>query len=172
MARLDSLDDLGTFVASDSFNSQAGVNRLLRFLTEDDQELQENNGYFDETGYDGLRYTDEQPARDALTRRSQRARSAVYLALHHLNDTKYEPYDNIDLNKSAANSSSSYSPFKVFLMTAQGEHKIWTTCLPTEHSNGIVFVSQDTDVDCAEKARVAGNIQRKVRNYFRQSGLA
>lgn len=107
-----------------------------------------------------------------MTRLSQRARSAVYLALQHLNDTKYEPYDNLDLNKNTLNTSLAYTSYNVFLMNAEGDHKIWATCIPSEHSNGIVFVSQDTEIDCVEKARVAGSIQRKIRNYFKQSGLA
>lgn len=57
--KLETIDDLPAFVESAYFNTKAGVNMLTKFLTEDDDQLKENGGIFDQTGFDGLDKTED-----------------------------------------------------------------------------------------------------------------
>ena len=95
--RLETIDDLPAFVESSYFNTRAGVNMLTKFLTEDDDQLKENGGIFDQSGFDGLDKSEDVYPVGTEMRLKQRARSAVnlYTKLNEP-DSKYEAYGCIE----------------------------------------------------------------------------
>lgn len=70
---------------------------LTKFLTEDDDQLKENGGIYDQTGFDGLDKSEDIYPKNTVMRNKQRARSAVnlYVKYNDPND-KYEAYGCVD----------------------------------------------------------------------------
>ena len=70
---------------------------LTKFLTEDDDQLKENGGIFDQSGFDGLDSSEDIYPQSTEMRNKQRARSAVNLFTKQTQpDSKYEAYGCID----------------------------------------------------------------------------
>lgn len=170
--RLETIDDLPAFVESSYFNTRAGVNMLTKFLTEDDDQLKENGGIFDQTGFDGLDKSEDVYPPGTEMRLKQRARSAVNLYTR-LNepDSKYEAYGCVDQDDHKVTLVPGWLSLTVLLMTPMGDHKMQTVCLPQQEKGNIVFVAPSQDIDCSDKAKVAAEIRDRTKKYFEKSGL-
>ena len=46
-----------------------------------------------------------------------------------------------------------------------------SVCIPESEKQSIVFVSQSTEINCNEKAKVAQEIRERTKKYFEKSGL-
>ena len=145
---------------------------LTKFLTEDDDQLKENGGIYDQTGFDGLDRSEDIYPKNTIMRNKQRARSGANLYTKQIeNDNRYEAYGCVD-NEQDENgvAPQGWLQFTVLLMTPEGEHKMLKCCIPEDERNSIVFVGE-VAIRCQDKVKVAKEVRDRTKNYFERSGL-
>ena len=136
---LKKIEQLPGFIASGQIYNQEGLRELSRFLSEDDDNLKNNGGVYDETGFDGLDSEEDRQPEATELRNRQRARSAANIFIKDQNQQKMDDAQQApgDLYQAYGCTLSNELPlpswllYVVLLMNSQGQHILFKVCLPS-----------------------------------------
>lgn len=105
-------------------------------IIKDDEEIKNNGGIFDESGFDGLDSGEDIAEPNSDEREKQRARSVALLwGKNHEPDNEYQALGCTPAPETLPN----WVSYNVLMMTTQGGHKLVKVCIPKKEGGMINF---------------------------------
>lgn len=167
---LTSLSDMPKLFESQDFESISGFKAMTRFLTEDDENLFNNGGVFDETGFDG---TDAEAASlysiGSESRNVERVKSAANLWVKKTDpSSKLEPYS---VKRKNDEDLVEWDVYEVILMCCSGTLVVKRVCVEkNEEIAMIAFVLENED-KCENRVGVAEEYVERGLKYLKKIGM-
>lgn len=160
--KLNTIEDLPTFLQKNNLTEDEGVEILTKFLIHDDIALKKICVVYDQSGFDGINSDEEISAKGTEERLNQRARSSAnlffknkYPKLHYEAYGAEAQYDEIVPN---------WRVFKVLMIGNNGESTFLRICLPVSE-NLTALVSEKEEL-CAKNAKLVEKEKEKNEDYI------